>query len=265
MTCTKYLEQFVDAYTGSRENLAQEIYNFIDKTQNWNLEKKMHVDWRNMTNREIIRYVIKHLPKRKIEVFKLARHFVPNTELEYYLSKNNKFYKQIKAMNLQLSPDTAEETIKNLVEMCEINYTYHIVRYRSYESYLLSDKIIDETETYIMKNEVIPFIRARLDDMSDEFKLKMLYNMKRRFHTPANFYVYIEFFKVITDDTYGYTFMNDISHLIIDELIDELFYPVCAYRLGHKNVESIKKVFPTIPKIKSLYDIARGYLDYSFV
>ena len=74
MTCTKYLEQFVDAYTGSRENLAQEIYNFIDKTQNWNLEKKIHVDWRNMTNREIIRYVIKHLPKRKIEVFKLARH-----------------------------------------------------------------------------------------------------------------------------------------------------------------------------------------------
>ena len=93
-----------------------------------------------------------------------------------YLSENNRFFKRIKAMNLQLLPDTAERIIKEILDKCETAYAYTWVRYHTfgYNRYLSYQQILN-ARIDVAENEVIPFIQTRLDNMTDEYKLKLLY------------------------------------------------------------------------------------------
>lgn len=256
MSCAKYLNKFLESYKGGNGYRAQALYDFIRSTQNWRHFKTMP-DSEDMSNEEIIRYVLKHCPKYKIDISKIAKHFVPNTELEYYLSENNRFFKRIKAMNLQLLPDTAERIIKEILDKCETAYAYTWVRYHHLFGYNrnLSYQQILNAIIDVAENEVIPFIQTRLDNMTDEYKLKLLYKCEEYKATVA--YTYIQFFRHITDDVYNFDFIGATLQCIMDKLTNELFYVGIAYRCGCNDLKLIKKVFPTIPKVKSLYYLCR--------
>lgn len=255
MSCAKYLDKFLESYKGGKGYAAQALYDFIRSTQNWGHSKTMP-DSEDMSNKEIIHYVLKHCPKHKIDISKIARYYIANTELEYYLSENNRFFKRIKAMNLQLLPDTAERIIKEILDKCETAYAYTWVRYHTfgYNRYLSYQQILN-ARIDVAENEVIPFIQTRLDNMTDEYKLKLLYKYEEYKATVA--YTYIQFFRHITDDVYNFDFIGNILQCIMDKLTNELFYVVIAYRFRYNDLKLVKKIFPTIPKVKSLYDLCR--------